>query len=498
MAWDPQPGPQTSAILADWVDELFFGGERGGGKSDLQLGYQEDGALRDGPAHRGIVFRKTYNDLEELQVRAAEIFPQTGAIYKTQPSPRYPFSNCWYWPNGATTKMRYIEHERDYTHYHGHQYTRISFDEVTEYPTPAGVLLMISTLRSPHGVHCSMRLTGNPGGPGHGWVKRRYISIAPPFTPWVDPESGLTRMFIPSRLRDNRRLQEKDPNYMRRIIAATYGNETLRRAWTRGDWNVVAGAFFDCWDESRHVVQPFEIPADWARFRSMDWGSARPFSVGWWAVASDATEARNIHGDAILIPRGCLVRYREWYGVKVVNGQVHDNIGLKMTAEAVGEGIAERSKADPEHAYGVLDPSAFKEDGGPSIAENLYLGSGRKYPWRPADNTRVAQKGAIGGWDLVRARFEGDEDGHPMIVCFTTCEASRNTIPMLQHDPDRLEDLNTNSEDHCADDWRYACASRPFIRASQKIVQVRPPGTMTFDQLLKLTGDEKPKSRYRR
>ena len=133
MAWEPQPGPQTSAILADWCDEIFYGGERGGGKSDFQLGYQEDGALRYKSAWRGIMFRKTYAELEELQGRACEIFPSEGAEYKAQTSAGYPFSNCWYWPNGATVKMRYIEHERDYGRYHGHQYVGISFDEVTEY-----------------------------------------------------------------------------------------------------------------------------------------------------------------------------------------------------------------------------------------------------------------------------------------------------------------------------------------------------------------------------
>ena len=112
MAWEPQQGIQSSAISADWCDELFYGGERGGGKSDFQLGYQEDGALRYTKHWRGIMFRKTYAELEELQARASEIFSVSGAVYKTQPSADYPFSNCWYWPNGATVKMRFIEHER--------------------------------------------------------------------------------------------------------------------------------------------------------------------------------------------------------------------------------------------------------------------------------------------------------------------------------------------------------------------------------------------------
>jgi len=174
--WKPQLGAQLIALEADWCDELFYGGERGGGKSDFQLGYQEDGALRDGPNHRGIMFRKTYPELEELQARAMEIFPAEGAVFKAKPSEGYPFSNCWYWPNGATTKMRYIEREEDYGRYHGHQYSRISFDEVTEYATPNALIKMISTLRSAAGIHCSVRLTGNPGGKGNSWVKTAILT----------------------------------------------------------------------------------------------------------------------------------------------------------------------------------------------------------------------------------------------------------------------------------------------------------------------------------
>ena len=114
-------------------------------------------------------------------------------------------------------------------------------------------------------------------------------------------------------------------------------------------------------------------------------------------------------------------------------------------------------------AYGVLDPSAFKEDGGPSIAERIARGSGGKVWFRHADNTRVPARGAMGGWDQVRSRLVGDGDGRPMIVTFATCTDSIRTIPFLQHDPDRHEDVMTDSEDHACDEWRYACMSRPWV-----------------------------------
>lgn len=458
MTWTPQPGSQAAAFSARWVDEIFYGGERGGGKSDLHLGYQEDAALRYEGKSRGIMFRKTYAELEELQGRAVEIFTASGALYKTQASAQYPFTNCWYWPNGASVKMRYIEHERDYGRYHGHQYSHQSFDEVTEYDSPNGMIKMFSCLRNAHGVPCSIRATGNPGGVGHGWVKSRYIDNgAKPLTVFKDPESGFTRMFVPSRTTDNQILLNSDPNYIGRIIASTNGNEALRKAWLEGDWNIVAGAFFDCWSISRHVVRPFEIPDHWHKFISGDWGSARPFSFGWWAIVSDDYRTE----EGLILPRGCIVRYQEWYGMKYnEHGQPLFNTGLKMTAEEVGAGIKARSRGK-DIGIGVLDPAAFSEDGGPSIASRMHK-EGAKF--RKADNARVPQRGAMGGWDQLRSRLIGEAIDRPMIVCFSNCVDSIRTIPILQHDKDRLEDVDTDQEDHVADEWRYACMSRPYVR----------------------------------
>lgn len=461
--WVPQRGPQLAALEADWCDELFFGGARGGGKSDYQLGYQEDGALRYGRGHRGIMFRKTYPEMEELQGRAMEVFPCSGAVYKTQPSADYPFSNCWYWPSGATVKMRYIERESDYGRYHGHQYSRISFDEVTEYATPAGLLKMLSTLRSAAGVPCSVRLTGNPGGVGHIWVKQRYIDPAPPYTPFTDPDTGFTRLFIPSRMEDNPALMLADPKYRARLLAATAGNEALRKAWLDGDWDIVAGAFFEGLSRRTHGLKPFAIPPKWLRFRSFDWGSAKPFSVGWWAVVQDAFTC----GDKTL-PRGALVRYREWYGA------TSPNVGLKLDAEAVADGIKPK-EAGETIAYGVADPSIWKVDGGPSIATRMQP---RGVLWKPADNSR------INGWDQMRKRING-EDGVPMIYVFDTCADWWRTVPLMQHDSHKPEDIDTDMEDHAADETRYGCMSRPWIPADttpKPPRQVRDYGRTSGDE----------------
>jgi hypothetical protein len=168
-----------------------------------------------------------------------------------------------------------------------------------------------------------------------------------------------------------------------------------------------------------------------------------------------------------------MVRYREWYGSEQPASNAK---GLKLTAEQFADGIVKREKDDPKLAYGVLDPRCFAEEGGPSIAErvNNRLIANRMPPFRRADNARVGRAGSkdasgpISGWDQMRARIIGAH-GRPMIYCVNTCVASIRTIPVLQHDAVKPEDLDTDSEDHAADDWRYGCSSRPWRR------HVEPP-----------------------
>ena len=454
MAWEPQPGPQSSAISAKFVDELFFGGARGGGKSDYLLGDYLEG-LYHGAAWRGIIFRKTYNELEELQIRARELFPDYGGVYKSATSSESPFSNCWYFPGGATLKMRYLEHERDADGYQGHQYTWIGFDELTNHATPYGYNKLKACLRNSAGIHGRIRSGGNPGGKGHIWVKARFIDIAPPYVPYTDSETGLTRVFIPSRITDNKYLKD-NKQYI--SLLKSSGSKDLVKAWLNGDWDVVAGAFFDCWDREKHVIRPFEIPKDWARFRSFDWGSAKPHSVGWWAIADGTTDH----------PRGALIRYREWYGC------TEPNVGLKLSAEEVAQGIVKRDNSE-RFAYSVADPSCWKVDGGPSIAERMLK---HGVLWRRADNQR------INGWDQMRSRFVGIDD-QPMIYCFSTCVDSIRTVPLLQHDEDHPEDIDTDMEDHAADDWRYACMSRPWQKPVPSDLKPRFPQQQTINELIR-------------
>jgi len=180
-----------------------------------------------------------------------------------------------------------------------------------------------------------------------------------------------------------------------------------------------------------------------------------------------------------------MVRYREWYGAGA------PNVGLKLPAEDVAEGIVSRERDEPRDiegnpaiTYGVLDPSCFDADGGPCIAERM---ASRKVFFRRADNKRTARVGSIGGWDQVRARLIGDGE-RPMMYFTSNCRDAIRTLPALQHDAAKPEDVDTESEDHAPDEIRYACMSRPYVkqfiaRPEQKLLAVGPGNQVCLEDL---------------
>lgn len=453
--WAPQSGPQKALVDCP-LPEIFFGGARGGGKTDGVLGKWAIKERRYGEHFNAIMFRRTTVSSEDAIERSKQIYkPMGGKLNESK--------LIWRMPNGGKVSFAYLDKVSDADEYQGRNVTDAWVEEAGQYPDPTPIDRLFGVLRSAQGVPVQLLLTANPGGAGQQWIAQRYGLIPFPPHPKIvsrELEDGSIHRsaVIPSRIQDNRILLDSDPNYLSRLQMV--GGRALVKAWLEGDWSAIEGAFFDEWAERRHVVEPFEIPSHWMRFRSGDWGSARPFSIGWWAIVSDDF-LHPVNG--IWLPRGAMVRYREWYGVQ----KGKPNKGLKLTAEEVADGIAMREGTE-EIQYGVLDPAAFAEDGGPSIAQRMAI---KKIHWRRADNKRVAQRGAMGGWDIMRQRLKGDEDGRAMIFAFSTCLDSIRTIPALQHDETKPEDLDTDMEDHAADEWRYACMSRPWIR--DEAVQTR-------------------------
>lgn len=443
--WEPQPGPQEDYIN-ETTREVFFGGARGGGKTDACLGKALLKALAYGGAFNGVFFRREVPNLDDAIERSIELYSRYGTFNAAK--------SFWRFRNGARIRFRPLENIKDAGKYQGQNLTDIWIEEAGEYPDPAPIFKLWGALRSAHGVPTQMTLTGNPGGPGHMWLKTRYVDPAPGGNTIIQEkitlpggdERTVERIFIPSRLKDNRILLDKDPDYPVNITQS--GSEALVRAWLEGDWNAIDGVFFDCWHPGI-VISPFEIPSHWPKFRSCDWGSAAPGCVGWWAVVQDDYE----HEGRVL-PRGALVLYREWYVAKKTSTGTY--VGLKMTAEEMAQGILDR-ESETIDLKSVIDPSAFRRDGGPSIAERMFEAG---VTFQRADNSRVTQfkdgRGPLGGWDRLRSLMKNN-----MIFCFDTCTHSIRTLPSLPHDPGNPEDLDTRSEDHAADMWRYAVMSRP-------------------------------------
>lgn len=377
-----------------------------------------------------------------------------GGIYKLG-------SRTWHFPNGATFKLRSMDREQDADKYQGSAYTWIGFDELPNWATDVAFNKLKACLRSTEEVPTKrIRATGNPGGVGHSWVKHRFIDPDPVgFKPinelkWVntftgeqssEPQTGKnwfesvsTRMFIPSRLQDNQILMKNDPNYVSRL--ANTGSAELVKAWLAGDWDAIEGAYFDDWNQEKHVIDWFEIPSHWYKLRSMDWGFAKPFSVHWWAI-SDGSPV--LYQDKkYVFPEGAMICYREWYGM-VEN---KPNVGQRLDSEDIAKGILQRETEEIHDM--VLDPACWDSSRGVSIAEQM---ADNGAYWTMADNKRIP------GWQQVRYRLKKD-----LLFIMKQCKHLIRTIPIMQHKVSHFEDLDTDLEDHAVDDMRYACMSRPI------------------------------------
>lgn len=452
---------QGVALLTD-ATEVLYGGAAGGGKSHLMrvCALLWCAAI---PGLQVYIFRRIRDDLIKNHMEGPKGFRSMLAPWVLCNFVRIVDDEIRFW-NGSKIYLCHCKDEKDVYKYQGAEIHVLFIDELTHFTEAmyrflrSRVRMVGLTIAAEYAGKFPRILCGaNPGNVGHLWVKAAFVEGSEPYAvrQMTQAEGGMRRQFIPALLDDNPSMARDDPNYEAKLEGL--GSKALVRAMRWGDWDVVEGAFFDCWDRQRHVVRPFQIPAGWLRFTSMDWGSASPFSIGWWAVVQDTTTAETEAG-RVKLPRGALVRYREWYGCK------GPNVGLKLTNPEIAKGIKEREGKDEKIAYRVIDPACGISNGGPSImqqfaTEGLYF--------TKADNTRVSGEGPISGWSQLRARMIGDGDGNPMIACFSTCHDSIRTIPALQHDKTRPEDVDTNMEDHAADDWRYGASSNPWVPAGR-------------------------------
>ena len=458
--------PKQGLALETEATEVLYGGAAGGGKSHLM----RVAALLWCAAIPGLqvyLFRRVREDLIKNHMEGPKGFRAMLAPWVLCGFVRIVDDEIRFW-NGSKIYLCHCKDEKDIYKYQGAEIHVLLIDELTHFTESmyrflrSRVRMVGLTVKPEWAGRFPRILAGaNPGNIGHLWVKQTFVDSSDSYdVRVVSPEDGgMKRQFIRAMLEDNPSMTSDDPGYETKL--AGLGSKTLVQAMRHGDWDVIEGAFFDCWDQTRHVIRPISLPDGVIRFMSGDWGSAKPFSFGWWAVLPDVMTVENAVGNKLVLPRGCMVRYREWYGAKSAN------VGLKLTAEEVAKGILEREPKAEKLQYRVIDPATFTEDGGKSIEQRMREASmeeNRTLAFRRADNSRVPGRGAMGGWDQVRQRMKGDEDGHPMLVVFSNCHDFIRTVPALQHDKDRAEDIDTDGEDHAGDETRYACNSRPWAR----------------------------------
>lgn len=432
--------------------ETLSDGDRGGGKTTGLLqtylkhvgkGFDED--------WRGVLFRLTYKQLKDV-IDISKVF-----IRRSFPGAKFNKSDHeWTFETGEVLMFRYLETLSDYDNYHGHSYPWLGFEELTNWPTPEPYEAMLSCSRRRSArtdVPRMVRSTTNSWGVGHQWVKQRFIIGKLPYKPYGAP--GRERIRIPTYWRENEQYVASDPDYHVRL-AETITNEAQRKAWLENSWDIVAGGrFSDVWQESRHFIEPFNIPSNWRVDRSFDWGSSSPFATLWYAESNGESLV-----DGRSWPKGTLFVINEDYGCA---GDMNDvnwkpNVGLGLDTIQ----IAKRVKAHEEDMLkwglivrkpqpGPADDPMFDVSRGTSMAKQM---AGERVLWtRPSKG-----KGSrVTSADMLAQRLSASLK-HPMeepgIFIFNTCHHLRRTLPILPRDPKNPDDVQSDSEDHLYDALR--------------------------------------------
>lgn len=466
VIWKPQK--QQEIFMSRFEDEALYGGAAGGGKSDA-LTIEATRQVHI-PYYKGLILRKTYPQLKEIIDKSLNYYPRAfpGAKYNST-------DHTWRFPTGGQVIFGSLKDSNSKYNYQGIAYDFIGFDELTHFQYDEYMYLMSRNRPNGPGTRCYMRATANPGGIGHGWVKDRFITASKPMTTiWDDvdiihPDGHLerrrkSRIFVPSTVFDNQILMQNDPNYITRLASLP---EAERNALLYGDWDSFSGQYFREFRNDpahykdrlwTHVIEPFEIPSHWPIFRSFDWGYHHPFSVGYWTCDED----------------GILYRIGEVYGCTKT-----PNTGVEKIPQEVFNELAQIEREHRwlkgKHIIGVADPACWNAQTGASIAEvaadnGIYFNKG--------DNERLA------GWLQCHYRLAFSPDGIPMMYVFNNCKAFIRTIPTLIYSETRnVEDLDTDGEDHIADEWRYMCMSRPISARANALEDnyYRSPQNMFLD-----------------
>lgn len=386
---------QLAFINSD-ESEVLFGGAAGGGKS---YGQMVDALLfaLNYPRSKQLVLRRTFAELEKSLIRTSlSLFPRS--IYSFNSS-----SHTGKFKNGSVIDFGYCAAENDVYQYQSAEYDVIRFDELTHFSENQYVYL-ISRIRGTDGYPKQVKSTTNPGGIGHGWVKERFVDPSPYGKSFIGSD-GMSRIFLPSLLCDNKFLMMGDPEYEKRLLALP---EREKKALLYGDWNIFEGQYFCEFDSKRHVTEPFEIPEGWRKYRTIDYGLDRLVCL-WIAVAPD----------------GASYVYREF---------CMSNLPISEAAK----GINERTPKG-EDIYATLAPpdlwSRSQETG--KTKASLFSEYGINFT--KTSNDREC------GWLAIKELLRGTADGGG-IKFFSCCNEIIKCLPALT--VDKIRPTDCSNEPH--------------------------------------------------
>lgn len=432
--WKPNPGPQEEALKHQEF-EILYGGARGGGKTDAGLVWLLD--LKDIKDARALVIRRNAEDLADWVDRANRMFTSMGAIKTGAPG-------SFKFPSGYTIRTGHLKDDDAYTKYQGHEYQRLLIEELTQISTEDRYKDLLSSCRSTiEGVRPKVFLTTNPGGIGHSWVKNRFrIGDNPNGVSFRDPETGLSRIFIPAKVEDNPILMDKDPNYIKVLEGYKSSDPERYKAWRNGDWSVFIGQFFDSWNEELSVIS-----------RDYEVGFGKPLSGYDYGYGAPA----------------CFLR-----GLVDQEGRVwitHEYYQSQKEADEQGAEIISIMGGEPT-GMTFSDPSIFST----RTVSNRSNVNNAKFVSDALTNAglRVTQanNNRISGWSIVR-KFMGNGVAcsyHrskgltecPKLHILENCPDLIRTIPDQVYDDHNKEDLDTHAEDHAVDALRYLLVHSPI------------------------------------
>ena len=434
------------AFLSADRKHVGFGGARGGGKSWSVRTKAKILAA----SHAGIkilIVRKTFPELVNNHINFL-ITELHGIARYNKTEKVFTFAN------GSTIKFGYCNNDKDLEQYQGAEYDVIFLDEATQLQE-LWIKKITACVRGVNEFPKRIYYTCNPGGASHGYFKRLFIDKR-----YEDGEDPNDYAFIQALVTDNKALMASQPDYIRQLEALP---PKLREAWLYGRWDIFEGQFFedfrltpdpqkcaeagisveDALKQHRwtHVIEPFDLNVGacrgWNIMRSYDFGYNKPFSLGYWAVDYDGT----------------LYRIMEMYGCT----QTPDE-GVKWSPDEQFRRIRELEDSHPwlkgrKIVDSVADPAIWDCSRGESIAETA-----ARYGiyFSPGDNERIP------GWMQVHYRLQFDQNGYSRMYVFNNCKAFIRTMPLMMYSETKPEDLDTKLEDHCPDEVRYMCMSRPI------------------------------------